>query len=302
MKLNLSKLELFTLQQLCSGPKTPKELSEVLNAKLSFISRALTSLNEKRLVSIGKKITTERIRQKLISLSIASHAEAFKRLYDSRPNGKIEQWLSGMAMDILVILSEDEEVPITLLLEEAYSSPPTVYKYLKLLYGAGVVNRSQKGLIVTDRLAKKFVNEYAKNMRLKLCEKISMISAIVRIRKHVVIRTTSQEIPPSFSRTGITYLITKGLKTNPTIYSDYYFELDEINKSLDLETAFVHAVLLTQNQQQQDMPVLAVFLIENWEKIRLRWLRAVSKIYGVEEKIEELIVSATYYQKAGRSE
>ena len=295
MKLSLSKLEILTLEQLCEGPKSAKSLSELLSAKLSFVSRVLASLKNKRLIFIERK------EQKVVSLSIASHAQAFKRLYESRPDGKIEHWLSGMAMDILILLSEDKEVPMDLLLEEAYGSPPTVYKYLKRLYGAGAVNKSQKGLIVADSIVRIFANEYAGNIRLKLCEGISGIAAIARIRKHVIIRTTSENVPPQFAATGMTYLISKGLKANPTAYRDYYFELDGVGRVLDVEIAFIHALSLTLSQQQQDMPLLAAFLFENLGKIRLRWLKQLAKTYNVEAKLEELITSVTYYERMGRS-
>jgi predicted transcriptional regulator len=296
MKLSLSKLEILTLEQLCSGPKTAKSLSEILHAKPSFVSRVMTSLKEKNLVLIEKKE-----KQKVVSLSVTSHAQAFKRLYESRPDAKIEHWLSGMTIDILIILSENKEVPMNLLLEEAYGSSPTIYKYLKLLYGAGVVNRSQKDLIVADGVVRIFANEYARNIRLKLCEGISGIAAIVRIRKHVIIRTTSENVPPQFAQTGMTYLISKGLKANPTAYKDYCFELDGTDQILDVETAFVHAILLTLNQQQQDMPLLTVFLFENLGKMRVRWLRQLAKKYNVETKLDELLTSVTNYERIGRS-
>jgi len=163
------------------------------------------------------------------------------------------------------------------------------------------VNKSQKGLIVADSIVRIFANEYAGNIRLKLCEGISGIAAIARIRKHVIIRTTSENVPPQFAATGMTYLISKGLKANPTAYRDYYFELDGVGRVLDVEIAFIHALSLTLSQQQQDMPLLAAFLFENLGKIRLRWLKQLAKTYNVEAKLEELITSVTYYERMGRS-
>ncbi|PIN82667.1 hypothetical protein COV61_05330, partial [Candidatus Micrarchaeota archaeon CG11_big_fil_rev_8_21_14_0_20_47_5] len=64
------------------------KLAEKLTAKPSFISRVLKSLESKGLVLLEKQGTS-----RIASLSPASHAQAFRKLSDSRPNSKIENWI-----------------------------------------------------------------------------------------------------------------------------------------------------------------------------------------------------------------
>ncbi|MEK6843674.1 MAG: MarR family transcriptional regulator, partial [Candidatus Micrarchaeota archaeon] len=84
----------MALEQFCKGSLDAGQLAQKLDKKSSFISRVLKKLQEKGLVTrSGREI----------SLSIAAHAQAFKKLHDSRPNAKIEEWLLGNSMSALLV-------------------------------------------------------------------------------------------------------------------------------------------------------------------------------------------------------
>src|SRR3989344_3398609 len=102
MKLSLSKVEIRALKVLCSGSFSASGLAAELGAKPAFISRLLHSLAGIGLISVQKQGT-----QKQVSLSEASHSQAFKRLFSSRPQLDIEKWLSGKAIAILIPLTPE---------------------------------------------------------------------------------------------------------------------------------------------------------------------------------------------------
>ncbi|MEM3555972.1 MAG: helix-turn-helix domain-containing protein [Candidatus Micrarchaeia archaeon] len=279
MWLNFSKLEILALKRLCAGTSTPGQLSEELGKKNSLISRMLNKLEEKGLVvREGRKVV----------LSPASHAQSFKKMLDSRPNAKIEEWLSGNSMSVLLTLADSKEgVEFKLLEEEAGCSKPTLFKVLKLLRAAGVVARTERTLI-SDRLLREFVVNYADAVQNKVLCEVKAHNFSVRVRKHVVVRTDAEEVPEFFSETGLTLLEKKGLEATRTSYNDYYFNLDRERRSIGTEEAFIHALLLTLLQQQQDKPILTVFLIKNARKLNMGKLRELARRYRVEEETVQL--------------
>ena len=109
MSLKLSKSEIRALRQVCRQEGTVSELAAKLGTKESFMSRVLRSLGEKGLVETKKDGVAKTVR-----LSVASHAQNFKLLSDSRPDAKIENWLSGFAMDILVVSADGAETSLIL--------------------------------------------------------------------------------------------------------------------------------------------------------------------------------------------
>ncbi|MCX6777294.1 MAG: MarR family transcriptional regulator, partial [Candidatus Micrarchaeota archaeon] len=221
MWLNLSKSEVLALERICISRLSPGQLAESLGKKGSFVSRVLRKLEEKGLVTReGREIR----------LSPASHAQKFKNLFDSRPNAKIEEWLCGNAMDVLIVIGGGEGADFNLLMEEAGCSKPTIYKVLKSLYSAGVAGKEGKTIRITDRFLAGFVEEYANNLQNVLLSEARGSNVSIRVRKRVVVRTDAPQVPAFFSKTGINALVEKGLEANRTSYSDYYFNLDKIKR------------------------------------------------------------------------
>jgi len=288
MELNLSKHEIMVLKQLCSGDQLAINLSKTLNINKSFLSRIIKKLEGKDLV-IAEKRTKE---GRLIKLSGLNHAQSFKRLFESKPNAKIEEWLSGSAMDVLISSSGHEF--FDMLASEVSCSKPTLYKVLKKLYGAGVVGRENKKIFITDNTLLEFVSNYADAIVQKTTKKLAF-STIIRIRKHILITTNSSSVPEFFSLTGINWLMQHGLEANPSEYKAYYFNLDGIKRRIDYEEAIAHALILAK--ESQDTPLLASFIMKNRKLIRSYWLNFVARKFSVEAKMNELLAAIGYYEK-----
>jgi predicted transcriptional regulator len=280
MWLNLSKNEVLALEELCFGSLNTGQLVETLGKKNSFVSRILNKLEEKGLI----------IRKgREVSLSPAAHSQSFKKLYDSRPNAKIETWLSGNSMSVLLVLSGANEVAdLKLLEEEAGCSRPTLFKVLKSLYAAGIVSKDGKSVRIADQFVGKFVEGYADTLQNILLSKVKGYNVSTRVRKHVILRTDAKEVPAFFSETGISALMKKGLEATPTSYKDYYLNLDRLKRNLGIEEAFIHALLLTTLQQHQDRPVLALFIMRNSDKLNTGRLRALAKKYWINGEVEQV--------------
>ena len=300
MWINLSKIELLVLELLCQGDLGPGQIAEKLGKKNSFISRALARLEEKGLVE----------RQgRTVRLSPAAHGQGFKKLYDSRPNAKIEDWLCGNAMSILLVLAGSSGgVEFELLEEEAGCSKPTIFKALKQLYAAGVASKTEKAIRITDRFVAEFAENYANAIQNRLLTEVRGHNVSIRVRKHVILRTDAPQVPAFFAKTGLDALVEKGLEASRTSYKDYYFNLDRQKRSPGTEEAFIHALLLTTLQQQQDKPLLAIFLMKNAKKLGMGKLRALAKKYLVEGATEQLDKEldllrnvADHYQKGQRA-
>ncbi|MBU1197963.1 helix-turn-helix domain-containing protein [Candidatus Micrarchaeota archaeon] len=296
MWFSFTKTELFALEALCVGEQTPKGLAVALRKNASFVSRVLGKLEEKGLILRNGR---------LVKLSPAGHAQAFKRLYDSRPNAKIEEALWGSAMDVLLILAGSEEgVGLDAIVEEADCSRATVFKALKTLYSAGLVAKNGRNITITDQFAAFFAAAYANSLADVLLTGSKGYNVSIRVRKHVVVRTDAKAVPDFFNKTGINKLMEKGLEAVKTSYDDYYFDLGRVKRDISTEEAFIHALLLTTLQQHQDRPVLTSFLIKNGQKLRSSMLRGLAKKYLVEgvavdlEKEVELMRNvASYHQK-----
>ncbi|MBI5636324.1 winged helix-turn-helix transcriptional regulator [Candidatus Micrarchaeota archaeon] len=273
----------MALEAVCQADFTASQLSESLRVKKSFVSRIAKSLAEKGLVQVEKQGNN-----KLIKLSMASHAQNFKKLFESRPNAKIDNWLSGNAIDVLILASFAEGIMLKALFEEANCSKPSVYKTLKQLYSAGVAAKYGSKIVVTDSLVRAFANSYADNIQLIMQKQVKGINASIRVRKHVVLRTDSKTTPQIFSQTGISALAKRGLEAVLTSYKDYYFNLNEEKKEISVEEAFVHALLLSTIRQHQDQVLLEMFFAKNINKLSLRLLRKLALDYAVEGKMDEV--------------
>lgn len=290
MSIKLSKMEIIALRQLCQENLPAGKLAKNLTAKPSFISRVLKSLEGRGLVLLEKQGTS-----RIARLSPASHAQAFKKLSDSRPNSKIENWLCGYAMDILAIASEGAET--SLLLEETGCSPTTLYKSLRRLASAGAISRKKGRVEVTNNLVKEFGSSYADNLQLLAQKNVKGFNTSIRVRKHVILRTDAKEVPQHFTQTGLSSLANAGLEATLTSYNDFYFNLDGQKRSISIEESFIHALLLTTSQQRQDMPVLGIFFAKNRKRLNLVALKNMAKKYLVEAAFEEIRGKAEFHEK-----
>ncbi len=291
MWLNLSKNEILTLEALCKDSQSPGELAGKLGKKGSFVSRVLGKLDEKGLIARERRE---------IKLSPASHAQNFKILFDSRPNAKIEDWLRGNAMDVLILMTNSlEGTEFNLIEEKADCSKPTLYKVLKLLYSAGVIAKEGKTIQITDRVLGQFIGAYAENLQLRILSEVRGYNVSIRVRKHVILRTDAPNVPDFFSETGINALAKMGLEANLTSYKDLYFNLDRVKRTPGAEEAFIHALRLTTLQQHQDKPLLALFMAKNAGKLDVGKLRRLGKEYLVEGDLDVLRNAVGYFQQSG---
>ncbi|VVB98795.1 Uncharacterised protein [uncultured archaeon] len=290
MYLKLSKSEIRALRLLCAQDASVGEMAARLKAKPSFASRILAGLLAKDLVLAEKKGTT-----KIFRLSSASHAQKFRQLSDSRPNAEIEEWLSGGAIDLLVVANGGVE--IDRLLEEASSSRATLYGLLRKMgaVGAAVV---EKGTVrIPDSLVASFAEAYADNIQLLMQEDIRGINVSVRVRKHVILRTDAKSVPNAFAETGVSALAKRGLEAFLTSYRDFYFNLDGKRRELSTEECLVHAILLTSLRYNVDLTVLGLFFAKNARRLNLRLLKKLAKEYGVEGQLDGLRQKTEFYEK-----
>ncbi len=290
MIVQLKKSEIVALRQICQQEGSIKELSARLGAKPSFTSRVLDSLRKKGLVEFTQSGT-----MKIIRLSSASHAQHFKQLVDSRPEAKIEKWLSGYAMEILIATVGGASTK--LILKECGCTRATLYKTLKALGSAGAVFWKDGNVSVPDRLLAEFVSAYADNLELLILRELRGHNFTFRLRKHVIVRTDAENVPEFFTKTGSTALAEKGLEALLPANNDYCFDLDRKKREIGIEEEFVHALVLTNLQAQQDTPVLAIFYAKNRRKMNFRTLKSIAKYYGVEEAWREIRRNTEFYDK-----
>ncbi len=273
MYLKFSKYEFIALEKLCSGPLPTGELAKQMGKKDSYISRLAKTLIAKGLI----------VKQdNKLQLSDASHAQSFKLLYQSRPNAKIENWLSGYGMAILILSSfKPEGLEMSRFWEEIICSKPTAYKAIYKLKNGAVLNTFDDKIKTIDRLTASFANEYADNIMRMTISSLGEIKIAVRARYHVIVRAKAETASALFSRTGLNRLLDFGLEAMLTSYSDYYFNLDGKTREIGAEEAFVHAMLLTAMESKQDQTVLALFMRKNRRKISMRRLLDIAKVYDI---------------------
>ena len=289
VKLKLSRHEVLALIKLMEKPMKVSELADSLKVKRSFASRLVKDLEGKDFI-IAKKEWN----QKTISLSQYDHVESFKKLYNSRPDAHIEDWLSGTAMDILISMNDGESfLP---LIVDAECSAPTLYKFLNKFYSAGIVSHQGKKYVLSDANVKDFVKSYVGRITSKLLGNIGY-SNLVRAKTHVLIRTKSTEIPQFFIKTGLTYIIGHGVEARATEYNDYYFKISGMNRGVSKTDALIHALALSNSKE--DYPILAKYLLilMNETTVNARLLKSEAELYGVESGLNELMIATGYYEK-----
>ncbi len=313
MKFKLSEIEIRVLRLVCQKEWSAGALAWRLGVKRSFLSRVLKDLNEKGLV-----LTEKQGVRKTVRLSIAGHAQTFKILSDSRPGSNIEGFLSGFALSVLVsaigdahqIIShhqgsmlgvlgfgKEEGTSMEVLLKEAGCSKTTLYKVLRRLEGAGLIQKKNNSIIVSDSLVYSFAISYADNIQLLIQQKLEGVeNASVRVRKHAIVRTTAGKVPEFFSETGVSALAKKGLEATLTSFRDYYFNLDEKKEELTIEDFFAHALLLAK-LKQQDLLVLELFFAKNEGRFNIQRLKKIAEEYGVAQEFDETRRKVAFYDK-----
>jgi len=295
MKLKLSKQEVLALKLLCAGSLSAGGLASALGAKKPFATRLLRSLEEKSLVSVERKGTEKRV--SLAEFSAAG--SAFKKLAESRPKARIEEWLSGSALDALAILASRESVSMEFLKRESDCSLPTLYKTLRALSSAGVVLADGGRARVTDGLVRAFADSFADALQNNALHGSGGYTVLVRAGKNVVFRTdsTAFESKQGFQLTGMSKLA-PALKVIPTGYRDYYFRLGKRVEKLASEDFFVHALLLsTLPQHAPDKAILALYFKQEGRKFDKAELKTLAKTFAVEGELEALKTAVGYYEK-----
>ena len=297
VKLKLTKPELRALRYICNHEGSASQLADSMGVKRSFFTRITRSLEDNGLIQKTKLGT-----QKIVSLSTSNHAQTFKQLSDSKPDMKIENWLSGYAISILVTALKEntaveESTTVEQILDETGCSSLTLYKWLNLMQNAGVLLWKEGRVSVVEQLLKKFVSEYADNLQYLIQQQAKGLNTSIRIRKHVVLRTDAKEVPIFFTRTGISALAEKGLEATLTSYGDYYFDLDQNKVELSVEECFTHAILMASLKQHQDMPVLSIFFAKNYRKLDMRKLQNFAKVYAVEGALDEIRGKTEFHEK-----
>ncbi|MBI5036141.1 MarR family transcriptional regulator [Candidatus Micrarchaeota archaeon] len=276
-RLALSVREVSFLKLLCTNSFTIGQLARHEHVSPGFSSQLVNSLKAKTLVLVDSRGS-----ERLVRLSDASHAQAFKRLVDSRPSAKVESWLSGNSLEVLVLASFRDGLTIPAIATESRLSIPTVYRVVKKLQAAGVVVRTGGKVLVSDAFVESFANQFADNVLFQLQKQFNGHNVYARVRKHVVVRSDGVFVPDFAVPTGLNALVEAGLEAVLTSYRDYYFNLDCVKRKLSLEENFVHALLLTSVQQRQDETVLGLFWAKNGRKLDRVLLRNLAEDYSVE--------------------
>ncbi len=294
MDFKLSKLELRALSVLCSGGLPAGELAVRLGASKSLVSRVVASLGNKGLVDLERQGT-----RKLVSLSPRQHAQAFKRLRESRPQASLEDWLSGWALDVLVVMGWGNGASMERLVRECSCSKNTIGRIITALSGVGIVARRGGAWMVYDSLADDFANAFADYARQEMQSSLDgHFTVLKRVRKHVVIRTDSKRIPGSFVLTGLAFFIEQGLEVIRADYSDYYFNLCSAAPVLSPEERFIHALLIS-TIIPVNKPLLAV-VFRRWH-FKLRELKRLAEEYAaygeISKELEQIRVAMDYHEK-----
>ncbi len=297
MIIGFSKPEIKALRQICQREGTQGQLAAKLQVTQGFVSQILQKLAEKGIIDIRKEGV-----KKIVRLSTASHAQNFKLISDSRRDAKIENWLSGYAMDILVGIQAGESKKQ--ILKETDCSRATLYKCIAALISSAVLNdkapaeAKESQLAITEPLMNEFVISYADNLELNALREIKGRNlAIFRIGKHVILRTDAKEVPDYFTKTGSTALAENGLEAMLPDYYDYYYNLDKKKREISLEESFIHALLITSRQHKQDLTVLTIYFAKNRSRLEVRALRGFAKQYRVNEILNEVRGKTEFYNE-----
>ncbi len=291
MKLGLSKLEIKVLQNLCRNPSTVTSLARAMSISKSLVSKVVKQLTALNLVRIERKGT-----EKVINLSFSSHAEVFRSLYFSRPNAKIENWLSGKTIETLIVIVQRNKATMNELAEECNCSKPTLYKIIYNLKAAGVLSETNGYYSVSDALVRAFAQAFADSIRGVIAKNIVDFELFYRSGKNVLVRTPLKLKHP-FYLTGLSRLIELGLQAIPTGYLDYYFNLDETVANISIEGAVVHALLMSREHFDTEKPLITIFIKQNSGKLNWFKLNQLAEKYGVGNKLHEVRAALDLHEK-----
>ncbi|MFA5382659.1 MAG: helix-turn-helix domain-containing protein [Candidatus Micrarchaeia archaeon] len=278
MELKLTKAELKVCFKIYDLNKTlsASELAEALNIKKSFLTRILKKLLEKGFIDIIKEGT-----KKLISQSKEPHSKKLKELYESISESNIE-WLSGSALDVLITLQNNN---LKFLELEADCSKKQIYNILNKLYSAGAINKTEN-FYISNQLVLSFVEAYA----LFMAEKTADIKE--RIRKHCFV-VSKNELP--LAETGLSFLLDHGLEA-VLINNYYYFNLGKKSRKIDINDAFVHAILFSK-YQIQDRTLLAHFYLKNRKKLNIIEIRKYAEQLNLKTELNSTLLILSNYEK-----
>ncbi len=298
MNLKLSVSEILALEQICTRNQSVTDLATALGKKKSFVSRVLRSLSEKRL-AFGEKAGTKKT---FSPAMMTASGQAFQKLFESRPDAKIEGWLSGSAIDVLIVLASKESVSFEDLKRESDCSQPTLYKLLKDFYAAGVATEKNGRIRLSDPLVKNFATAFADTLQLNSINGLRAYTVSIRVGKNILVRTDSLVSNQEAQLTGLSR-IAPALAMIPTTRKDYYSRLGRRKVNLGPEEFFIHALLLsTLTQQSVDKTLLALYLKEEGNKLdhlKLRRLAAEYSVEGasLEAELENLNSAVSLHEK-----
>ena len=288
LKLSRSEIRACMMLYKLNRRVAAAELADALKVKESFLSRVLKKLFEKDLITYEKKGT-----RRYIGYSEKAHSQKLKEIYYSRPDSKIEDWLSGYSIDALAIISDGVEYDI--LWQETLCSRRRLYSILNMLYSAGIAGKSKSIVSISDPLVLSFANEYAIAMQNIILRKTGYDGICQRVRKHVLLQSKNKA---GLTETGLTLLSKNGLEAN-LINCYYYFNLDEKPRRIDLDEAFVHAVVFSKNHGQ-DKLLLAGYYLKNQAKLNIVEMKRYARIFNVERELEDTLKITGNYERLGR--
>ncbi|MFH1285975.1 MAG: winged helix-turn-helix domain-containing protein [Candidatus Micrarchaeota archaeon] len=291
MVLKISKKEIEALSALCLGEAGAGALAKMIGMKKSLLSRVLRRLEEKGLVTAERKGTS-----KVLRLSPASHAQNFKRLLDSRPGARVEKWLSGVAVDVLI--TAENGADMKMLLEEVGCSAGTLYKNLKALSAVGAIARDANKIRLNDQIAKAFAVSYAENLEMSALRGVKGRNNSFRMRKHILVRTDAEEVPSFFVETGVSALAKRGLEAMIGKNRDYYFNLEEAKRELSEEEMFVHGLRMAKQRYGSDILLLGLFFGKKKHQLSLPVLKKFAEKYGVENELQEIREKMEFHERA----
>jgi DNA-binding transcriptional ArsR family regulator len=293
MLIKLSKQEIRALGVLCTTSLAIGELAKKLSVSPGMANRLAKSLEKKALID-----AKDESQSKILSISFAQHAQTFKRFYETRPDAKIEEWLAGPAIELLILISNEVPLPLSIIEEESSFSRPTLFRKINQLKGAGVISSSSQGYTISDPVLRDFAIAYANTIHTLLTRQNAQASpshsVSIRVRKHVIRRLDTSETSSFFIPTGLTILAQHGLEYIFSNKHDYYFNLDEQPRKISVEEAFIHALLLS-TIQPQDTTILVIAL----DKVHMSHnkLSQTARKYLLGQNLRTLMQSVEYHKK-----
>lgn len=292
MKAKLSSLQIKILRLLSAGEyKALKELASALKKSQSRISVALKGLED-----LGFVATEKTGLAKKISLASNKHAVVFKTLLSKHPNLKIEKYLSGSVIEVLLPIV-DTRCSVSDIGKYSNYSERTVLRVVSRLQEIGAVLRENGLYSINPQfdLWKEFIKEFQAYLNAKLTYNISKSATLLwQSGKEFLIETKDYIKRENFHVTGYEKLGEFGV---PLILKDvrHYFHTPYKNK-IKIEDVCLHTLVLDPTSTRNILYVLLA-VAKNQKKINWNYLRKESVKYNLKALPAEL---KEYLETKGR--